>query len=170
MAKTDNFFIRTTLNLGNLNVFQEKSIDCGAFVDALGKSVMRIHSLSVAYTDETGRSVLVLGNEAAVAVFQLTTQTQTDIVLPSNKSVIASGRVNAFNDQASVKLPSWTGHDLDVGPDNWEKGYLVGVEQIYLGGAADPGWQTDLHCTVVLECSVETLNEKAAMALALSQQ
>jgi hypothetical protein len=32
------------------------------------------------------------------------------------------------------------------------------------------GFEGDVYCTVVMECTVETLNTSAAMALALSQQ
>ena len=170
MPKTDSFFIRSTKDVGNTNTYHEKAIDLGAFVDALGKSVLRIHNIQVAYTDNTGRSNIVLGNEAGSAQFQLATQSQLDIVLPSDKSIIASGRCNVFNDQGLANLPSWTGHDLDVGPHDWTNGYLVGVEQIYLGGAASTAFEGDVYITVILECTVETLNEKAAMALALSQQ
>lgn len=166
MPKTDSFFIRTTKDLGNTNTYHEKSIDLGAFVDALGKSVLRIHNIDVAFTDNTGRSNVV--SAPCAAQFQLLTQSQTDIVLPSDKSVVASGRVNV--DGAGSSLPTWTGNNLDIGPQHWTNGYLVGVETMYLGGAASTGFDGDVYCTVVMECTVETLSEKAAMALALSQQ
>lgn len=169
MPKTDSFFIRATKDLGNTNTYHEKSIDLGAFVDALGKSVLRIHNIEVAFTDNTGRSSLISG--PCAAQFQLLTQSQTDIVLPSDKSVIASGRVNCtIVPQSSGSLPSYTANSLDVGPQHWTNGYLVGVETIYLGGSASTDFDGDVYCTVVLECTVETLSEKAAMALALSQQ
>ncbi len=57
---------------------------------------------------------------------------------------------------------------LDVATQHRTKGYLVGVEQIYL--AADQTFDHINRVTVVLECSVETLSQSAAMALALSQQ
>lgn len=166
MPKTDSFFIRTTKDLGNTNTYHEKSIDLGAFVDALGKSVLRIHNIDVAFTDNTGRSNVV--SAPCAAQFQLLTQSQTDIVLPSDKSVVASGRVNV--DGTGSSLPTWTGNNLDIGPQHWTNGYLVGVETMYLGGAASTGFDGDVYCTVVMECTVETLSEKAAMALALSQQ
>ena len=166
MPKTDSFFIRTTKDLGNTHTYHEKSIDLGAFVAALGKSVLRIHNIDVAFTDNTGRSNVV--SAPCAAQFQLLTQSQTDIVLPSDKSVVASGRVNV--DGAGSSLPTWTGNNLDIGPQHWTNGYLVGVETMYLGGAASTGFDGDVYCTVVMECTVETLSEKAAMALALSQQ
>lgn len=166
MPKTDSFFIRATKDLGNTNTYHEKAIDLGAFVDALGKSVLRIHNIEVAFTDNTGRSNVV--SAASAAQFQLLTQSQTDIVLPSEKAVVASGRVNV--DGSGSGLPTWTGYHLDMGPQHWTNGYLVGVETMYLGGAASTGFDGDVYCTVILECTVETLSEKAAMALALSQQ
>jgi len=59
----------------------------------------------------------------------------------------------------------------DVMPQEWSGGYLVGVEQIYLGAIAQANWATtDIEVNVVLECTVETLSQSAAMSLALSQQ
>lgn len=169
MAKTDSFFIRATKDLGNTNTYHEKSIDLGAFVDALGKSVLRIHNIEVAFTDNTGRRNV--GSAAAgSAQFQLCTQSQTDIVLPSDKSVIASGGITVQYGVAAGNLPISVQNDLDVGPQHWTNGYLVGVETLYLGGAASTAFDGDVYCSVILECTVETLSEKAAMALALSQQ
>lgn len=170
MPKTDSFFIRSTKDLGNTNTYHEKSIDLGAFVDALGKSVLRIHNVEVVWSDNTGRSSSMQLDSAGVAQFQLLTQSQTDIVLASDKSVIASGKMHAWNPQGTVELAAVVSGDMDFGPQHWTNGYLVGVETIYLGGAANTSWEGDLYCTVILECTVETLSEKAAMALALSQQ
>ena len=170
MAKTDSFFIRSTKDLGNTNTYHEKSIDLGAFVDALGKSVLRIHNIEVVYSDNTGRSNTIAGNEVGVAQFQLCTQSQNDIVLASDKSVISTGKLHAFNDQGTAKLASVVSTDIDVGPQHWTNGYLVGVETLYFGGAATTTFEGDIYCTIILECTVETLSEKAAMALALSQQ
>jgi hypothetical protein len=170
MAKTDTFFIRSTKDLGNTNAYHEKEIDIGAFVDPLSKAVLRILSVTVAFTDNTGRSTELAGNESGAAQFQLLTQSQTDIVLPSDKAVISSGRVLAFNDQATQKLPSYVSHDFDIAPQSWEKGYLVGVDTLYLGGSASSSWAGDQYCSIILECQSETLTQSAAVALALSQQ
>jgi len=170
MAKTDSFFIRSTKDLGNTNTYHEKTIDIGAFVDALGKSVLRIHNVEVVYSDNTGRSSQIGGAAVGVGQFQLMTQTQNDIVLASDKSVICTGKTVQSNTLAAPGLANRVGDDLDVGPQHWTNGYLVAVEQLYFGGSASTGFTGDLYCTIILECTVETLSEKAAMALALSQQ
>jgi len=41
MARSDSFFIRSTLNVLKDNSYQQVPIDLGAYVDALGKSVLR---------------------------------------------------------------------------------------------------------------------------------
>ncbi len=51
MAKSDSFFIRKTVDINNNNTFQQDVIDLGAYVDALGKSVLRIHNVQVTYSD-----------------------------------------------------------------------------------------------------------------------
>lgn len=173
MAKTDSFFIRQTLNLGTSGAFATANIDLGAFVDALGKSVLRIHNIAVSMTDSAagapnlGTAVGASGS----AQFQLTTQPQTALVLPGqDKSVIASGMTYAVRQETSSGVPSIVTDAHDVMPQMWRNGYLVAVEQIYLNGTAAGGdWQEDVYCSIIMECTVETLSEKAAMALALSQ-
>ena len=97
VKKTDSFFIRQTLNADNTGAFQQTPIDLGAYVDALGKAVLRVHNIAVSFTDATGTGLQVNPTQSAVAQFQLTTQSQPDTVLSSNRSVIASGNVYAVN-------------------------------------------------------------------------
>lgn len=172
MAKSDSFFIRHSLLVDNSGTFVQDSIDLGAYVDALGKSVLRIHNAAVAVTDSDGNAAQVQASvDSAAAQFQLTTQSQTDTVLPSNKSVISSGIVYAQNSFSSDEFPL-VSHDMDNLPQLWSNGYLVAVDSIYLGGEASSGWVAaeDLTISVILECTVETMSQAAAMALALSQQ
>jgi len=154
------------------NSYQQGTIDLGAYVDALGKSVLRIHNIAVQMSDSTGRTSEVTSSgsapfNGAAAQFQLLTQSQVDIVLASNKSVISSGRLIC---SGNGEVPTYVSHDFDNLPQLWTNGYLVAVDSIFLGGAASTGFDGDVYCTVVMECTVETMSQAAAMALALSQQ
>ena len=151
MARSDSFFIRATLDLGNTNTYQQIPIDLGAYVDALGKSVLRIHNLAVTMSDSTGRTSEVTSTgsapfNGAAAQFQLLTQSQADIVLPS------------------------VSQDFDNLPQLWTNGYLIAVDQIFLGGSASANFDGDVYCSITMECTVETMTQAAAMALSLSQQ
>jgi len=170
MAKSDSFFIRKTIDAENTNSFQQTAIDLGAYVDALGKSVLRIHNVQVTYSDNTGRSSTISPGGSAVAQFQLTTQQQTNIVRPDDKSVVTTGRAHFHNFTGVAGVASIVTEANDVNLHDWTNGYLVGVEQMYLGGSASTDFAGDVYITVVIECTVETLNQSAAMALALSQQ
>jgi len=165
MARSDSFFIRATLDCGNSNLFQQESIDLGAYVDALGKSVLRIHNIAVTFSDSTGRSNLI--SSEAAAQFQLTTQSQADIVLPSNRAVISSGKLAV---DGAGGVATYVSTDYDNLPQLWTNGYLVAVDTIFLGGAASTGFAGDTYCSIVMECTVETMTQAAAMALSLSQQ
>jgi len=165
MARSDSFFIRATLDCGNSNGYQQNAIDLGAYVDALGKSVLRIHNIAVTFSDSTGRSNII-DNEAA-AQFQLLTQSQTDIVLPSNRAVISSGKLAV---DGAGGVATYVSTDYDNLPQLWTNGYLVAVDTIFLGGAASTGFAGDTYCSVTMECTVETMTQAAAMALSLSQQ
>ena len=173
MAKTDSFFIRATKDLGNTNAYHEKEIDLGAFVSPLDKAVLRILNVQVVWSDNTGRSTVIKDGETAASQFQLVTQSQADIVLASDKSVIASGRITANGEAYSLggaHIPTGVYDSFDIAPQHWSNGYLVGVDSIYLGGAASTEWDGDQYVTVILECVSENLTQNAAMALALSQQ
>ena len=165
MAKTDSFFIRATATYDSTN-FVQTAVDLGAFVDALGKSVLRIHNISVQYgTPPT--SLTPSANSDNSVAFQLTTQSQTSMVGLNNKSVIASGQLHVSADANAAAQAIAT--SLDAAPQHWTGGYLVAVEEIYLGIDQGAAIGVDV-CNICLECTVETLSEKAAMALALSQQ
>lgn len=175
MAKSDSFFIRASLNCGGstatgFNTYFETPIDLGAYVDALGKSVLRIHNIAVSFTDEAGTSAEITGAEEAAAQFWALTQSKTGPVLPSNKAVIASGMVNATRVNTGNGLAGSVYDQYDNLPQLWTNGYLVAVDTMYLGGQASEFWQGDIWVSITMECTVETMSQAAAMALALSQQ
>lgn len=169
VKKSDSFFIRQTLNADNNNTYQETPLDLGAYVDALGKSVLRIHNIAVTFSDPNGKALEVTAGAAAAAQFQLCTQSQTDIVFSSNRAVVSSGKLYGFNADTVSSYPQ-VSHDTDVLPQMWTNGYLVAVDSIFLGGQASSNWTTDVYMSITLECTVETMSEASAMALALSQQ
>lgn len=171
MAKSDSFFIRASTDIEDDGTYRQEPIDLGAYVDALGKSVLRIHNIAVSFSDGTGRSPELDGSDAAAAAqFQLATQTQSDIVLPSNKSIISSGMMNASRVKSGNGVADSTSESFDNLPQLWTNGYLVAVDTIYLGGAATATFYEHVTVSITMECTVETMSTAAAMALALSQQ
>lgn len=171
MARSDSFFIRAKVQNQGSNAYLQTSVDLGAYVDALGKSVLRIHNIAVQIYNGTPTSSFDLpgANQDGSINYQLTTQSQTAIVGASDRSVIATGRLDTFNSSGSANTVTNMSHDSDILPQMWTNGYLVGVEQLYL--AVDPSAAyTDATVEIVMECTVETLSQSGAMALALSQQ
>ena len=169
MAKSDSFFIRAEV-LSDAT-FQQTSIDLGAYVDALGKSVLRIHGIYVQVTNGTATNDFpgATGGNTAYLQYQLTTQSANGILRATDKSVISTGALTTARtavDSAATVLS----HDNDIMPQMFTNGYLVGVEQIYLGAENNNNFTADPRVAIVLECTVETLSQSAAMALALSQQ
>ena len=168
--RSDSFFIRKTVALVKDGTFYEGTIDLGAFVDALGEAVLRIHNIAATFSDGLGNALQVLAaSDSAAAQFQLTTQSQADTVRVDDKSVIASGIVYAVNQFSSDEFPQLS-HDMDVLPQLWNNGYLVAVESIYLGGEASTGWDSNAYISIVMECTSEKMTKAAGLALALSQQ
>ena len=172
MAKTDSFFLRQSITLAKAGTFNQEVIDLGAVVDALGKTVLRIHNIAVQYSDEAAGTPDMTAAAVAAVDFQLTTQSQTAMVIAGdNKSVIASGRLLADRTLSGTGVPSNVNDAFDVAPQHWTNGYLIGVEQMYLSGrCTSTGWNEAIVVSLVLECTSETMTQASAMALALSQQ
>jgi hypothetical protein len=169
MAKSDSFFIRASTAY-NGTTFAQSSIDLGAYVDALGKSVLRIHNIAVQYGTPLDQIAPSLGS-SEVNAFQLTTQSQSDMVDVTDKSLIASGKLQVISGSNAANCTPFFSDTLDVAPQHFTNGYLVAVEQIYLGVDSTDGSAEGIgQVGIVLECTVETLSQSAAMALALSQQ
>ena len=166
MAK-DSFFIRADLTTTN-GTFTEEAISLGSYVDALGKSVLRIHNAQLQFTSNGAPHSPPLYNTGtnATIAWQLTTQSQTAVVFASDRAVVSSGMYGTAASQGGGDISH---ESMGVNLQHWTNGYLVGVEEIYLGGEQQ-GMVTDSRVSIVLECTVETLSQSAAMALALSQQ
>jgi hypothetical protein len=103
-----------------------------------------------------------------VAAFQLTTQSQAAMVDATDKSVISTGKISIS--AATPGNNTTVSESMDIAPQHWTNGYLIGVEQIYLGVDQTMNLFSSGGVTIVMECTVETLSSSAAMALALSQQ
>ena len=170
MAKSDPFFIRASIT--PTATYDQTSIDLGAFVDALGKSILRIHSIAVQYPDPDAGPASI--DNYAGLNWQLTTQSQDAMVDAADKSVISTGNFSICTSTLGGSYTVWA-QDQDVAPQMWDGGYLVAVEQIFLGAdlrgvtALFTGSGGNTELSVVLECTSETMTQNAAMALALSQ-
>lgn len=171
MAKTDSFFIRA-IQQTNSTTASTDTIDVGAFVDALGEHVLRIHNVTVQISDGGGAAlpITITANTEETLLWQLTTQNNGAIVTNDDKSVIAGGRMLLVNESGSSGLTNV----VDVGDRAdqwWTNGYLIAVENMFLTVDLTAAPVTgDINVAVIMECTSEKLTKGAAMALALSQQ
>lgn len=165
MAKSDAFFIRDAVT-SNGTTYAEQEIDLGSFVNlGVSKStLLRCFSVATMIADSNGAQNPILHSADARVAWQLTTQSQSAIVNADDKSVISTGGL-------TIKTGMSPSHDYDVNPQDWQKGYLIGVDSIFLGvdlsASLDSG---DVIVSVVLESMLETATQASATALALSQQ
>jgi len=100
MAKTDSFFIRGTIQADT--TLQKSEIDLGAFVDPLGKSVMRLLNIAFKISDAGGISnpMGFAANTEWMLGYQVTTQDPgTSLRGLQDKTVVSSGSVAGANDQ-----------------------------------------------------------------------
>jgi len=164
MARSDSFFLRARVATDALN-YSEVAIDLGSVVNVLAKDVLRIHNISVQYGD--GADIPTGANNASAATgYQLTTQSQVDLVGMSNRSVVSSGRLVV----GTAATNATTLSDMsDLSPSTFTNGYLIAVESLFLGTNSVFTAAVD-SVSIVIECTSETMTQAAAMALALSQQ
>tara|TARA_Y100000593_G_C4296090_1_gene330744 strand:- start:1178 stop:1696 length:519 start_codon:yes stop_codon:yes gene_type:complete len=168
---TDSFFLRFG-SIATSVGFTQVAVDLGAFVDALGQSVLRIHNCSVQFTDENNINNALSVNATSVAhsMWQITTQSQDSLIRQNDKSVVATGSLVGMNTSANPGMDSLT-DSANLNPMDFTNGYLVAVEQLYFGTEQNGNWASGpQNVDVVLECTVEKLSKEAALALALSQQ
>jgi hypothetical protein len=173
MAKSDSFFIRAKVRT-NAGSYAQNPIDLGSFVNlGISKStLLRIHNVSVQYSDDTGPaypiySVVVPGAKAA---WQLTTQSQTQLITADDKSMISSGSLTALGDSTSTAHGQALTQVDDMNPQNWTQGYLIGVDTLYLA-VDDVGTfaNGEIDVCIVMECTLENATQASSVALSLSQ-
>ena len=176
MAKNESFFIRATVTPDDSATFVQTSIDLSPYVNALGKSILKIRSIEGEWTQDATGAVpfgapFMDAGKSGEAIWQLTTQNNTALVSLDDRTTIAKGMLWCHNQDGDPAVPSNVYNDSHL-PQHYSDGFLVAVEEIYLGayGAANWAASSNLTFNIVLECEVMTLTQSAAMALALSQQ
>tara|TARA_Y100000114_G_C11751844_1_gene324744 strand:- start:1745 stop:2278 length:534 start_codon:yes stop_codon:yes gene_type:complete len=177
MAKTESFFIRATVTPDNSGNFVQTNIDLSSYVNALGKSILLVKSIEGEWcqaedsTDIPNGAPKMTGDTAASAIWQLTTQNNTGLVSLDDRTTIAKGSLWARNPDTTDHPPSQVYSDSHL-PQHYSNGFLVAVEEIYLGARGGTNWLSSSKLTfnIVLECEVLQMTASAALALALSQQ
>jgi hypothetical protein len=173
MAKSDSFFIRATVTTSSTS-FNQSEIDLGSFVN-LGvtkSTLLRIHNIQPDYKDASDPGAYIYydgGIPGAQVLWQLTTQSQSDMVYAEDKSYVSGGAMK----QASTTgvLVQNTDETVNTNPQEWRNGYLIGVDSLYIGCQSSGTWDTgEVRVDLVLECTLETATQASATALALSQQ
>tara|TARA_R110001583_G_scaffold92289_1_gene234815 strand:+ start:1130 stop:1642 length:513 start_codon:yes stop_codon:yes gene_type:complete len=170
MARSDSFFIRatTTIDAAAPTDFQQVAIDLGSYVNVLSKDILRLHNIQVEYglPGENVDSVTMGANAQNELAFQLTTQSQTDLVSLANRSVVSSGALKVTTDNSTAVVVM--DDTMNASIQEWTNGYLIAVESMFLG--IRQGNPLLSQVSIILECTSETMSQAAAMALSLSQQ
>ena len=170
-ASKGTFIIRGEVRQ-DANAFVSAQIDLGAFVNALYGAVLFVHGIQFMISDQgspMSGPYLSTNNATLNVGFDLTTQEQTTLVRLTDKSLIASGRLgtSTSNNGGVVRVDQ----NLDLGPQDWIEGYMLGVDSVYLGTQSDATSSGgSFYVSFAMECSVHKMTTDDAMNLALSQQ
>ena len=174
--KSDSFFIRASVTT-TTTAFNQEEIDLGSFVNvgvAGGpkSTLLRIHNIAVDYksADDPGEFLYYDGGiPGAQVLWQLCTQSQSDMVYGDNKSFISGGALK----QASTtgNLVQNSDEIVNQNVQEWTQGYLVGVDTLFLGCQSSGTWDSgEIRVSICMEVTTETSSVAASTALALSQQ
>ena len=176
MAKKESFFIRGTVTPDDAGTFVQTQIDLSSYVSALGKSIVKIKAIEGEWHQDDNGAIpnaapFMDGDKGDFACWQLTTQSNSGLVSLDDRTTIGKGQIWARNPDAASNPPSQVYSDSHL-PQHYSDGFLVAVEDIYLGAQAGTDWAatSNLTFSLVLECEVMTMTQAAAMALAISQQ
>jgi len=176
MAKKESLFIRGTVTPGDNAAFVQSTIDLSSYVSALGKSIVKIKSIEGEWCQSPTGAVpngapFLDAETNAEAVWQLTTQNNVGLVGLDDRTTIAKGMIWARNSDNASAVANSVYQDSHL-PQHYSDGFLVAVEDIYLGAYGGLNWAqtSNLTFNIVLECEVMTMTQSAAMALSLSQQ
>ena len=176
MAKKESFFIRGTVTPDDSGTFVQTQIDLSSYVSALGKSIVKVRAIEGEWHQDANGAVpnaapFMDSDTADYAIWQLTTQSNSGLVSLDDRTTIGKGSLWARNPDGSSAPPTQVYSDSHL-PQHYSDGFLVAVEDIYLGAQAGANWAATSNMTfsIVLECEVMTMTQSAAMALALSQQ
>jgi hypothetical protein len=179
MAKSDSFFIRALVE-SNGTTYVQAEIDLGSFVNlGVSKStLLRIHNISCQMSDTDSVEDSISGASAIKIAHQLTTQSQSALVTANNKSLVCSGSMQTYvgyvapDGSATADFATqFATHDFDVAPQQFTKGYLVGVDSLFLAVNQSAALTSgNVKVAYVLECTLEPATQANSVALALSQQ
>ncbi len=173
MAKSDSFFIRAKVTVSGVT-YAQKAVDLGSFVNlGVSKStLLRIHNVEAQYTDNSDKSAMIYydgGIPGGILRWQLTTQSQTELIDAEDKSFVTGGAYS----QASTtgNLVQNADQTADANPQDWRNGYLVAVDSMFLGADSSVIWDSgDVDICICLEARLENATQASSTALALSQQ
>ena len=173
MAKSENFFIRAKVTYDDAGTFAQTEIDLGSFVNlGIAKStLLRVHGLQVGYRDSAGINFPTPAGAGTICnvAWQLTTQSQTAIVDMTNKSVVACGGLVGASDAQTGGIPQLLTDVVDLNPSNFQSGYLIGVDSMFLSVDGDNDWIGDFDVCIMMECTLENATQATALSLSLSQ-
>jgi len=171
MVTSDNFFLRVEVNCPADDSIVEAELDLGSYVNLGPKqsTLLRINAVDVAYQDSTGLIPTVDASAAAYTNWVLATQSDTTMTRLSDRSIIASGALIAYNHTGGAGSPSQVSDMNDLNPRQFNDGYDVAVDTLYLRGTAEAAWNENVYITLVLECQQVSATQANATAIAISQ-
>jgi len=167
--KSDAFFLRGSVTT-NGSTIVESTIDLGAFVDALGQSVLRIHNLQVEWNATGTAFPYVPSTTVESLTWNLRTQKAgSALVNCTDKSLVSSGSLFTAEEATGTFISVYT-ETSNINPMHWTHGYLIATDNIYLSVNSLTALSEQCDVCIIMECTVERLSKEAALALALSQQ
>ena len=171
-AKSGTFFLTKHVDGGTTGTgFQQEEIDISSFVNVLQGEVVRVKQCWFEWNSDQGGPILsadVGANNGASADAQVTVESRTTRSSFTNNAVMAKNSV--YTHCAGAGQLDFYATEMGMNPTDFEDGYLVATDAIYLGisDSADP-FTADIRCSIKLECEIVKLSLSDAQAVLVSQ-
>jgi len=170
MAKSDTFFLRTTVTSSGTN-YVSSNIDIDPYVDPARGRVMIIDNAYITYsTDGQGpivpADVVSSGTGGKAMGAQVCSEKQTSLQEMSNNSLFA--RSNVYAAVGSAGIMTFLTMTDALNPTTFKSGFTLPTSQIHCGIATGSAWAAELDVGFLFEVHTEKLSLQRIQELLVS--
>jgi len=170
MAKSDTFFLRTTLTSSGTNYVSDE-IDVSAFTNPSVGKVLVIDNCYITYsTDGQGpivaADVVASGTGGKQMGAQACSEVQTSLVEMKTNALFARSNIYAaVNPAGALSTVNMTD---SLNPTRFKNGFTIPTDSIHCGIATGSSWNGELDVGFLFEVHTEKLSLKSIQELLIS--
>jgi len=170
MAKSDTFFLRTTIET-SAQVYQSSNLDITGYVDVPRGRVLVVDRAFITFSTNGQGPIVPLDITASAALTracgaQACSEIQTGFVEMSNNSLFT--RSNLYATASSTTAISMIEQTDALNPTTYKNGYIVPTNQIHCGINTTGAWNGEIDVGFLFEVHTEKLSLQRIQELLVS--